>query len=225
MSSSMQSASSPLTQPLGFAVETVRPERYAAVPTLTFVIRVEQEGGAPIHTIALRCQIRIEPNHRRYSAAEQRRLEELFGETPRWGDTLKPFLWTNVSHLSGAIEGSAAIEVPVSCTYDFEVAAAKYLHSLDGGEIPLLLLFSGTVFARDGNGFQVSQVPWRAESSYRMPVRVWREMMDLYYPDAGWLRLRRDTLDKLMRLKTSLALASWEQVFDVLLANGEGDAR
>lgn len=221
----MQPANSPLSRELRFNVETVRPERYAAAPTLTFVIRVDQEGGAPIHTIALRCQIRIEPNRRRYSEAEQRQLEELFGETPRWGDTLKPFLWTNVSHLTPAFDGSAAIEMPVPCSYDFEIAAAKYLHSLDDGEIPLLLLFSGTVFARDGNGFQVSPVPWHAETAYRMPVRVWREMMDLYYPNAGWLRLRRDTLDKLMRLKTTLALANWDQVFDVLLAGGEGTAR
>lgn len=220
MSSSMQLGALPRSQELRFAVETARPERYAAVPTLTFVIRVDQEGGAPIHTIALRCQIRIEPNRRRYSEAERLRLEELFGATPRWGDTLKPFLWTNVSHLTPAFDGSTAIEMPVPCTYDLEIAAAKYLHSLDDGEIPLLLLFSGTVFARDGNGFQVSPVPWHAEASYRMPVSVWRAMMDLYYPNAGWLRLRRDTLDKLMRLKTTLALASWDQVIDVLLADG-----
>jgi Family of unknown function (DUF6084) len=220
MSGLVQPANSPLSQQLIFNVETVRPERYAAVPTLTFVIRVEQETGAPIHTIALRCQIRIEPNRRRYSEAEQLRLEELFGETPRWGDTLKPFLWTNVSHLTAAFDGSAAIEMPVPCTYDLEIAAAKYFHSLDDGEIPLLLLFSGTVFARDGNGFQVSPVPWHSEASYRMPVSVWRQLMDLYYPNTGWLRLRRDTLDKLMRLKTTLALSSWDQVIDVLLANG-----
>jgi hypothetical protein len=220
VSGSIQAGTSPLSRELSFKVETVRPEHYAAVPTLTFVIRVDQKNSAPIHTIALRCQIRIEPNRRQYSELEQSRLEELFGETPRWGDTLKPFLWTNVSHLTPAFDGSAAIEMPVPCTYDLEIAAAKYLHSLDDGEIPLLFLFSGTVFSRDGDGFQVSQVPWRAEASHRMPVSVWRELMNLYYPNAGWLRLRRDTLDKLMRLKTSLALASWDQVFDILLADG-----
>jgi hypothetical protein len=216
---------SPRLEQFRFEVEAARPERYAAVPTLTFVIRVAQESGPPIHTIALRCQIRIEPNRRGYSNAEERRLEELFGKTPRWGDTLKPFLWTNVSHLTPAFDRSAAVELPVPCTYDLEVAAAKYFHSLDDGEIPLVLLFSGTVFARNGSGFQVSQVSWHAEASYRMPVSVWREMMDLYYPNAGWLRLRRDTLDKLMRFKTTLALASWDQVFDVLLADSEGAAR
>jgi hypothetical protein len=221
----MQPERLPSSQQLEFKVESVRAERHAAVPTLTFVIRVEQSGGAPIHTIALRSQIRIEPSRREYSAAEELRLEELFGATPRWGDTLKPFLWTNVSYLTPAFDGSAAIELPVPCTYDLEIAAAKYFHSLDDGEIPLLILFNGTVFARAGNGFQVSQVPWHAEASYRMPISVWREMMDLYFPNAGWLRLRRDTLDKLMRLKTTLALASWDQVFDVLLDDAEGAPR
>lgn len=225
MSGSVQPGNSPLSRQLRFEVEAARPERYAAVPTLTFVIRVVQESGPPIHTIALRCQIRIEPNRRGYSDAEERRLEELFGHTPRWGDTLKPFLWTNVSHLTPAFDRSEMVELPVPCTYDLEVAAAKYFHSLDDGEIPLLLLFSGTVFARNGSGFQVSQVPWNANVSYRMPVSVWREMMDIYYPNAGWLRLRRDTLDKLMRIKTTLALASWDQVFDVLLTDGEGGTR
>lgn len=221
----MQPGDSPLSQQLSFKVDAARPERYAAVPTLTFLIRIDQQGGAPIHTVALRCQIRIEPNRRGYSHAEERRLEELFGATPRWGDTLKPFLWTNVSHLTPAFDRSASVELPVPCTYDLEIAAAKYFHSLDDGQIPLLLLFSGTVFARNGDGFQVSQVPWHAEASYRMPVSLWREMMDLYYPNAGWLRLRRDTLDKLIRLKTTLALANWDQVFDVLLDEREVTAR
>jgi hypothetical protein len=141
---------SAITRKLRFEVEAARPERYAAVPTLIFVIRVEQESGTPIHTIALRCQIRIEPNRRGYSYSEERRLEELFGKTPRWGDTMKPFLWTNVSHLTPAFDRSAAVELPVPCTYDLEIAASKYFHSLDDGEIPLLFLFSGTFRAQCG---------------------------------------------------------------------------
>jgi hypothetical protein len=54
----------------------------------------------------------------------------LFGETPRWGDTLKPFLWTNLSATIPGFRESIQIELPVACTYDFEIAAAKYFHSL-----------------------------------------------------------------------------------------------
>jgi hypothetical protein len=203
---------------LKFKVEGVQPERYAAVPTLNFALRVEDDSAATVHAVALRCQIRIEPHRRRYSHEEEARLTELFGETPRWGDTLKPFLWTNVSQMLTGFEGSALVQMPVACTYDFEIAASKYLHSLDNGEIPLLLLFSGTVFTKNGaGGFQVSQVPWHAEAPCQLPVRVWREMMDLYFPNAGWLRLRRETLDKLMRLKATLALPTWDDVLEVLI--------
>ena len=39
---------------------------------------------------------------------------------------------------SPASPASTEVDLPVTCTYDFEVAAAKYLHALDDGEIPLV---------------------------------------------------------------------------------------
>jgi len=202
---------------LKFKVEGSAPERYAAVPTLNLALRVEDDSGATVHAVALRCQIRIEPNRRRYSNEEEARLAEPFGDTPRWGDTLKPFLWTSVSQMITEFDGSAVVQMPVQCTYDFEVAATEYFHSLDDGEIPLLLLFSGTVFTKGGAGLQVSQVPWHAEAAYRLPVSVWRAMMDPYFPNSGWLRLRRETLDQLMKLKARLAMPTWDDVLDVLM--------
>src|SRR5262249_33564483 len=153
-------------------------EPYAAVPTLMFGLHIEDGGEAPIESISLRCQIRIEPMRRRYSPDEERRLVELFGETPRWGDTLKPFLWTHVSMVVPGFTAQTNIAMPVACTYDLDVAAAKYFHGLDDGEIPALFLFSGTVFARGPAGLRTVQVPWDKESPYRLPVRLWREMMD-----------------------------------------------
>ena len=44
------------------------------------------------------------------------------------------------------------IDLQVPCTYDLEVASARYLQGLDDGTIPLLLLFSGTVFVANGAG-------------------------------------------------------------------------
>ncbi len=202
---------------LNFKVEGARAEPYAAVPTISLGLRVEDDSGASVNAIALRCQIQIEPQRRRYSGEEEPRLAELFGDTPRWGDTLKPFLWTNVSQMVTAFEGSTLVQMPVQCTYDFEVAATKYLHSLDDGEIPLLLLFSGTVFTRNGAGLQASQVPWHADASYRLPVSVWRTMMDFYFPNSGWLRLRRETLDQLLKLKAKLAMPTWDDVLEALM--------
>jgi hypothetical protein len=202
---------------LKFKVEGARAEPYAAVPTISLALRVEDDSGASVNAIALRCQIQIEPQRRRYSSEEQARLAELFGETPRWGDTLKPFLWTNVSQMLTAFEVSTLVQMPVQCTYDFEVAATKYLHSLDDGEIPLVVLFSGTVFTRNGAGLQASQVPWHAEAPYRLPVSVWRTMMDFYFPNSGWLRLRRETLDQLLKLKARLAMPTWDDVLEALM--------
>ena len=206
-----------MSEKLSIAIVDARPERYAATPTLMFRMRLEDTGNEVIHSIALRCQIRIEPQRRRYSQAEEARLLELFGESPRWGDTLKPFLWSHVSTVVPGFTKETEADLPVACSYDLEVAGAKYLHALDDGEIPLVFLFSGTIFAKGADGLKVSPVSWNKDASYRMPVRLWRELMDLYFPNAGWLRLSRDTLDLLCRFKAERALASWDQVFEALL--------
>jgi hypothetical protein len=144
---------------IDFAVIDARPAPYAAVPTLTVALRATAPADEVIHAIALRCQIRIEPQRRRYAPEEEARLLELFGETPRWGDTLKPFLWTHVTAMVPAFTGQTEFELSVPCSYDFEVAAAKYLHALGDGEIPLLFLFSGTIFAQGDGRLRVAQVP------------------------------------------------------------------
>jgi hypothetical protein len=205
-----------------FTVLDAKPQPYAAVPTLVFRLRLQELSGATIHSVALHCQIRIEPQRRRYSRKEEQNLRELFGITTQWGDTVKPFLWTHADMMVAAFVGSAEIDLNVPCTYDFEVAAAKYLHSLDDGEIPLLFLFNGSVFAQAPTGLRVSQLAWHKDATYRLPVRVWRELMDLYFPNGGWLRLHRDTLDRLLKFKAGHALATWDQVMEVLLgAAGE----
>jgi Family of unknown function (DUF6084) len=192
-------------------------ERYAAAPTLLFRLRIAETTGETIHAIALRCQIRIEPHRRRYSHDEEERLFDLFGETSRWGDTLKPMQFANLSIMVPRFQGSIEAELPVPFTYDFEVATSKYFHALEDGEIPLLLLFSGTVFAKGATGFSVDQVPWHKEAVYRLPVRLWTELMDLYFPNSAWIRMTRETFDALHGFKSRRALPTWEQAFETLL--------
>jgi hypothetical protein len=199
-------------------------DRYAAVPTLQLKLRISETGGEQVHAIALRCQIRIEPQRRRYSSEEADGLLELFGETARWGDTLKPMQFANVALMVPGFSGSVEVDLPVPCTYDFEVAAAKYLHALGDGEVPLLLLFSGTVFTKGPGGLSVGQVPWHKEASYRLPVAVWREIMDRFFPNSGWIRMRRDTLDALQRYKATRALTTWDDALEALFKEaGEAD--
>ena len=145
---------------LAFEVLEARPEPHAAVPTIMLRTRVEEADGFSIHALALRCQIRIEPQRRRYTPEEEDRLYELFGETPQWGDSLRPFLWTHVSTTIGKFDGATEFDLPIECTYDFDVAGAKYLHGLAEGDIPLILLFSGTVYTRGESGFSAEPLSW-----------------------------------------------------------------
>jgi hypothetical protein len=202
---------------LSFTVLGARVEPYAMVPTLVFRLQLAESTGEQIHTIALRCQIQIEPKRRHYSADEESRLLELFGEPERWRDTLRNFLWTHVSLMAPGFQGTTEIDLPVTCTYDFEVMAAKYLASLQEGEVPLLFLFSGTVFARGQLGFSVEQVPWEKETVYRFPVRMWRELMDRYFPGSAWIRLRQESFDALYRFKSGLGLPTWDDAIEALL--------
>ncbi|WP_236792780.1 DUF6084 family protein [Amycolatopsis sp. GM8] len=206
---------------LTFDCSDVRPMAYAAGPTLRFRLHVADIGRTEIHAIALRCQIRIEPQRRRYEPAEAELLVSLFGDPSRWGQTLKPFQFANVSAMVPGFTGACEVELEVPCTYDLEVAAGKYFHGLRDGVVPLVLLFSGTVFGKGDKGFWIEQVPWHSEASYRMPVRVWRELMDRYFPNSAWIRLHRDTVDELLRFKARHAIPTWDAAMTTLLANGE----
>lgn len=203
-----------------------RAERYAAAPTLSFTLRIAETTGATIHTIALRTQIRIEPQRRSYTTIEQERLVDLFGEASRWRDTLKPIQFSHVATMVPGFTGAAEVELPVPCTYDLEVASARYLSGLDDDVVPLLMLFSGTVFLKQDNGFSVEQVPWSAETTYRLPVRVWRDLVDQHFPNSGWIRLSRETLDELGRYKSREALPTWDStVLSLLAANERAEAQ
>jgi hypothetical protein len=207
----------PVTE-LAFSVLDVVTEPYGAAPTLLFRIRLTESTGATVHAAVLRAQIQIEPQRRGYGDGERDGLTDLFGTPDRWRSTVRPFLWTHATTTVRGFTGDIEFDLPVPCTYDFEVAAAKYLHALRDGEVPLLVLFSGTVFTRGSTGFGVEQVPWHLEAAYRMPVRVWRELMDAYFPGGGWIRLDRDTLDALARYRSERGLTSWEQALGELLA-------
>ena len=201
---------------LSFAVEGAEAVPYTAVPQLAF--RVHVTTDAPVRNLALQCQIRIEPVRRRYAPAEQERLVDLFGEPSRWGETVKSMLWTHVPLQVGPFERNTVVELAVPCTFDFNVAATKYLHGLDDGEIPLLFLFSGSIFFDDADGrLQITQLSWSNEASYRLPVAAWRRMMDLHYPNSAWLSLRRDLFDRLLQFKAEHGLATWEQTMERLL--------
>jgi hypothetical protein len=212
---------------LTFQVEGAQPERFAAEPLLLFKLRITESGSeaAPIHAIALRCQVRIEPARRRYSAREQERLVELFGTPERWGQTLRPMLWTHVSTVVPSFTGTASVDLLVPCSGDFSLAATKYFQALEGGDLPLCFLFSGTIFHEaDGGSLQVAQISWEKEATYRLPVATWGGLMEAYYSNCAWLLLRRDLIDGLARYKSRQGLITLEQAVEQLLAAAEEPA-
>lgn len=211
---------------LSFQVEGAEAVAFAASPLLAFKLRVASADAEElIRSVALNCQIQIESTRRKYAAGEQERLLDLFGEPERWGRTLRAMLWTHASISVPPFQGSTLVDLPVPCTFDFNVAAAKYFAALEDGEVPLNLMFSGTVFYETSDEtLQVEQIPWDREAKYRLPVRVWKEMMDIYYPNSAWLCLRRDVFDRLSQYKMRRGIPTWEQALERLL-NDERETR
>ena len=204
---------------LSFSVEEAAPVPYGAAPTLAFKLRIANTvAGEAIHTIALRCQIQIEATRRRYTPEEQRRMLDLFGEPERWSQTLRSLLWTHASVVVPGFEGSTMADLLVPCTFDFNVAATKYFEGLTDGDIPLRLMFSGTVFYAGEDGvLQVAPISWEQETTFKLSQKVWREMMDSYYPNTAWLSLRRDVFDRLYQYKTQHGIPTWEQALERVL--------
>ena len=193
-------------------------DRYAVAPSMAFSLRISETSGQQVEAIALRCQIRIEPARRKYTPAEAERLGDLFGETERWAETLRPVQFTQVAVMVPRFTGSTEIELPVPLSYDLEIGATRYFAGLDGGEVPLLLLFSGTLFTMSGGRIQAGQVPWSKEASYRLPVSVWREAVDAHFPNCAWIRMSRPVMDELLRYKSRRALPTWDATIESLLA-------
>jgi hypothetical protein len=204
---------------LSFSVLDLFAEPYAVAPQLTARLAITESAGEVIHAIALRTQIRIEPQRRQYTGDEERGVRDLFGARERWYDTLKPFLWMQTGAMVQGFTGATEVNLPLLCTYDFEVTASKYLHALRDGAVSVVFLFSGTVFTRGQRGFGVEQVPWDCEARYDLPVAVWRELIDHYYPNSAWLRLDRGLIERLAVYKAERGLTTWDETLGALLAD------
>jgi hypothetical protein len=202
---------------LAFSCTDARPEPYSASPSLQFLLRVTEATGVRMHSVALRCQVRIETHRRRYSGNEASRLVDLFGDTSRWGETLKPMQLATVAVMVPSFAEEIEVPMTVPVTADLDVATAKYFHGLDDGDIPLLLLFSGTAFYAGEAGLQVELVPWHLEVSYPLPVEVWRATMAEHFPGSTWLRLRTETLEALRSYRAERGQVSWDDTLGELL--------
>ena len=205
---------------LQLTVEGAEVVQFAAAPLLAFKVRiVNSPNDEIVHTVALRAQIQIEVSRRKYDSNEQARLLDLFGEPDRWGQTLRSLLWTHASVVVPGFTGSVLANIPVACTFDFNVAATKYFHGVTSGDLPLCFQFSGTVFYMGEDGtLQVAPISWDKESKYRLPVKVWKSLMDAHYPNSAWLSLHRNTFEKLSQFKRREGIPTWDEALDRALA-------
>jgi hypothetical protein len=202
---------------LRFACTGARPEPFAAGPSLLFDLRIADDSGRRVHSIALRTQFRIEPRQRPYAPEEQARLVDLFGEPARWGETLNPLQLATVGSTLAGFTGETTAVITVPLTYDLDIAATKYCHGLADGEIPLLLLFAGTVYYQGDTGVQVGPVPWSEEAPFRLPVATWRAAMDDHYPGSTFIRLSRATVDALSTYRSKHVITTWDETLERLL--------
>jgi hypothetical protein len=214
-------SSPPVVPEPEFEVLGARPVKYAAAPMLTLDLQVSEPSGRPVYMIALTIQVMIDPARRRYDDATRERLLELFGPPERWAVTTRSLVWCQLDVLVPAFTGSTTVAVPVSCSYDLELAATKYLHSLPDGEAPLALHFNGTIYYRgEDGGLQMVLVPWTKSADFRMPVSVWSETVNHYYPNTGWVALRTETLQALQRAKLDRGLATLDATVSALIDEG-----
>lgn len=208
---------------LSFEIISASPAVDMVTPAIGFDLRIANRfREESIQTVLLRCQIQIEVARRRYSTQEQQQLRDLFDDPSRWADTLRPITWTNLSVNVSGFSEATVYSLIVPCSFDFSVATAKYFHAIEKGEIPLTFLFSGSIFySASGGLLQVAPISWNKEARFRLPVETWKSVMDLHYPNAVCLNLRRDVFEELYRFKTSLGVATFEETIQHMLAIAE----
>ena len=209
---------------LSFSVTGAGIVEYAAVPTLRFGLRIASGNEDVIRSVALSVQVRIAPGQRGYDDATRARLVEVFGQREQWATTMRTLLWTQATLVVPAFTGTTTVDLPIACTYDFDVVATKLLHGIRDGDIPLEFLFSGTIFYSGARGeLRTARISWDQDARFRLPVAAWRDLMAHYFPNSAWIRLSNDSFDKLYAFKTRRSLATWDDTVTALIGAASSD--
>ena len=210
---------------LNFKVSGVGASQRGLTPLLYFKTEIVNRAPAEaIQSIMLHAQIQVQSAQRAYTATEKEKLRDLFGKPEDWGHTLRNKLLAHANCIVPGFADRTEAVLVVPCTFDLNVAAAKYFYALEDGEVPLLFLFSGTMFYSDPEGrLQIQQISWEKEASWRMPISAWRDMMDRHYPNTAFMWLDRGVFDRLYEFKRQQGFATWEQAMERLLARANGE--
>ena len=205
---------------LGFAIEGAEVAKFAASPQIILKLRITNlDPSKTIQSIALRGQIQIEVTRRRYKPEDQEKLRDLFGEPDRWSQTLKNLLWTHVSVNVPAFQNDTVADVPVPCTFDFNVGATKYFHGLTDGEVPSErdVQRNGFLFRRQCTHAGCADFLGQRSSLQPPGIRLARHDGHLLSRDAPGYALRRDVFERLYDYKVRHGIPTWEQAFESML--------
>ncbi len=217
MSSIAEPAQTLIPEP-EFSIASVAPLAYSATPTMIFSATVTEPSGHEIQTIALTAQVMIDPSRRGYDQPTREKLAELFGPPASWTPSTQGIAWARVGAVVPAFTGSTTFGLELPCTYDLEVASAKYFYALDDGEVPLSFHFNGTVFYRGADGgLQVVPVAWSSSAQFAMPIAAWKAMIAEHYPGGGWVRLSEENLEALNTRRSARGLPSFDAAIAELL--------
>lgn len=203
---------------LRWRIEDVAADRLAVVPALLFRLAIDSASGEKVQSVLLATSVRIATPLRGYDAQTRARLVGVFGQPHQWRDSLRELVWTQATVVVPAFTGATTVDIPVTCSADLDLAAVSYLHVLREGDVPLRFLFSGTMFYLDGAGrLRTAQIPWEAEADFTLPAGTWHRTRERYFGDDGWLRLPRETYDRLAAYRARRAFPSWQTAIDSLL--------
>jgi hypothetical protein len=205
-----------------FAIVGAAHVPFAASPTMLFEAIATEPTGAAIQSIALTAQVMIEPARRGYDAETRERLSELFGPPASWAPSTSGLPWARVAAAVPGFTGETRFSLEVPCTYDLEVAAAKYFYAVPDGDVPLTFHFNGNVFFYDNARLQVMPISWTTSSQYRMPLQAWRVMIAEHYPGGGWIRVSDVTLRSLHERRAQRGLTSLDACVAELLERSDG---
>jgi hypothetical protein len=208
---------------LEFTVLGARAVEHSAAPMLSLALGVSEPRGREVFAIALRAQIQFEPAQRSYTPETKALLSELFGAPERWAATTHSLVWAVADVIVPSFTGTGTFEIPAPCSYDLELATTKYLYALPGGEAPLSLHFSGSVFYPAAQGrMQITQIPWSTTARFELPVQTWKRMIAGHYPDRGWVALSSHTLERLYRRKVAQGTTTFDACVSDLLDGAGG---
>ena len=120
-----------------------------------------------------------------------------------------------VPDLPGCVATGATV---VEVEREIKQAIRFHLDGLRDGDVPLELLFRGTLFYPGDEGrLRTALLPWDLEARYDLPVALWRGALDRFFPESGWIRLSHASIDRLRAYRCDRLLASWDAAVEDLL--------